>query len=487
MMRSAFLLALLCGLAALCLWRAGVAEPLTAKNIPAEAPTVCGFAQGEMAPLQPLVELLGATMTKDAGVITVTRQGKTCILTVGKTEAQDNGQAVTLPAPPLAVGESLFVPLQPLAKALGLTCMVNKASGVVNLKYETGTLVLPYESMVTADGGKTKPLAASDYRDCEEQLFVMNADGSEVHRLTYRVFGVRLPDFSADGQKWAYLRSPLFFPLGSVFAREAGSPISTCLRMSDSAGGVHFCQDAAISPDGATVLYSEASQVPEGAEGDPSCNIFSIPFSGGTPKKLVQGISPSFSPDGHTVVFSGFDMAKKESVVTLMDPDGKNQRVIGQGDMAQFSPDGTYLLFYRSYVKGEDPQQCITTCKLAAKMRDVKVYEAPKDQRDTDELDAVFTPDSQHILFVRKDKGLWMMNPDRGKPRQLTTGTTDHNPTCLPDGKHVLFLRDNHLYQMTINGTDITPLLANLDIHAAKPSPDGKLIFFLVQPQGTGE
>lgn len=483
-MRRSFLPALaLLGVGLLCAGMAQAQVAPTAKSIVMEAPDVFGFKEAAMAPLPPLLEMLDATLKTDdkTGALTITRQDKAFTCTIDHTAAQANGKAVTLGLAPFKSGNLCFVPLAPLTQALGGACVVDTAKNTAVLTLPGAKpLTLPYMKMETTDEQQQmKPMTVKEYRDSEDQLFVMNADGSDVRRLTYNVYGTRLPSFSSDGSKWAYLRAPIIFPLGSVYIRSATNPLSTCVCAADMVGGSSICQDTVISPDGKTVYYSQAQET---ANGEGTCDVYCKPFAGGAMRKLAMGISPTLSPDGHTIAFSGIDMAKKETLITLMDTDGQKKRVIGEGDVASFSPDGQQLLFYRSYQKGEDPPQFVVTCKLAAEAKDIAVVEPGVKERTTDERNATFTPDSQHIICARKGQGVWIMKTDRTDAKQLTK-EDDSYPVCMPDGATMLFIRKGHLFRMKSDGSEVTPLVPTLDVHEAKPSPDGKLIYFLVQPQ----
>jgi len=479
MLRTRVLLTLsLCMPALLC----AVAGWTQAARISVEVPDALSYTQGNMVALQPMLELSGATMSKGAnGIVTVTRQGKTFAFQPGKTAAKANGTAVALPMAPVAAGEVILVPVGALVQALGGTCTLDKAKKVVKVAMSgMAPLALPTQEMVTTDeNGKSKPLAPKDFRDSSDQLYVMNADGSSIHRLTYGTANVTLPAFSKDGSKWAYMRNPSFMPLGDVFVRSADSPVSTCVRTSDMAKGSRVCISASLSPDGATAYFSE---MPMTGDGLPS--VCCCPFTGGTAKTIATGIFPAISPDGHTIAFVGADATKEHPQIMLMDADGTHQRLVkpGQANGMQFSADGSLLIFTMPYSEKDDAPQFIIICRPAAEAKEIKCIEAPADQRTDGESSPSIAPDSQRLVFLVKDKGIWSMKPDRSERKQISTQKAT-SVVCEPDGAHCLYTTDAGLFRMKLDGSEVTPLAKGIDVKSAEPSPDGKLIYFLVQPQ----
>jgi len=80
-----------------------------------------------------------------------------------------------------------------------------------------------------------------------------------------------------------------------------------------------------------------------------------------------------------------------------------------------------------------------------------------------------FSADGGRIVYV--NKGIWIINADGSNPRALTTDTkkfTDYGPAFSPDGRTVIFTRDNEgkggdLYTMTADGRNQRALTHHKD------------------------
>jgi WD40-like Beta Propeller Repeat len=137
-----------------------------------------------------------------------------------------------------------------------------------------------------------------------QDIYVMDADGSNVHRLT---------------------RSPY--------------------------------QDAwpSWSPDGSTILYANYGPTPIDPNGNsPTEEIYSVPAAGGTPARLTHNQKDdgqaAYSPDGTQIAYH------RNGGLWIMDADGSNAHEVplpasfgrwGKGYTPHWSPDGTKIAFTR--------------------------------------------------------------------------------------------------------------------------------------------
>jgi hypothetical protein len=150
----------------------------------------------------------------------------------------------------------------------------------------------------SSDGSQ---MAFESFKDGSGDIYVMDADGSNVRKLT---------DSPADDQ-WP-----------------------------------------AWSPNGTTIVYSNTGATPPDVGGfSPTSEIYTVPVSGGAPTRLtddrVSDSQPEYSPDGTQIAFN------RNGGLWIMDADGHNAEEVSlpgnccTGFTPRWSPDGTRIAFTR--------------------------------------------------------------------------------------------------------------------------------------------
>ena len=177
--------------------------------------------------------------------------------------------------------------------------------------------------------GANGEIAFTSTRDGDEDIYVMNPDGSGQTRLTTDRAGDGAPAFSRDGLRGSRFESTRLWPVPSIYGMGAdGSGQTNLTRL----GGDDL--EPSFSPSG-RIAYARN----EGGNLD----IFAMNADGSGRVNLTNTpgfgeLAPSFSPDGSKILFTrGFD-------IHVMNADGTGQRNLTNSSAAEnnatFSPDG---------------------------------------------------------------------------------------------------------------------------------------------------
>jgi Tol biopolymer transport system component len=194
----------------------------------------------------------------------------------------------------------------------------------------------------SADG--TALAFTSDLREKDYfEIYTMNADGSEIQRLTDSQWDDNSPSFSPDGGK-------------IVFASDRSGIFQIFVMNSDGSEQTPLTEDSYISgqpewsPDGTKIVYSSNQ------DSGFALDIYVMDSDGSDKTRITSAdghdFAPAWSPDGKQVVFTSTrDSTNNNEVrrIYVMDADGSNQNKLATfySDWPDWSPDGTRIVFTR--------------------------------------------------------------------------------------------------------------------------------------------
>jgi TolB protein len=220
----------------------------------------------------------------------------------------------------------------------------------------TGT---PDIFLMDPDGGNVRPVVTSDAvdqtpvlspdgttiafvsdRDGRNAIYLVNIDGTGLHRLTGDTFPEADPAWSPDRQKLAYTRSSQTMEGRGLFVAGADGSDVTLLR---DAGA-----QPAWSPDGTRIAFSAASTA-----NDPRTSLWLMDADGSNVLELpataaASADDPAWSPDGTRIAYGG---AISNQDIFVVNADGSDPvNLTNTADPAgeiqpAWSPDGAYIVF----------------------------------------------------------------------------------------------------------------------------------------------
>ncbi len=220
--------------------------------------------------------------------------------------------------------------------------------GVPSMAQETENLSIFEDAYPFWSPDGSRIVFHSTRAGAEDQIFIMNADGSGVRQLTFTEAANRTAVFSPDGRKIAFQSER--DGNREIYVMNADGSEQTRLTFEDSEDS-----HPKWSGDGRQIIFDSVRANPElGYE-----NIYIMSADGSgvervTERQEVDSYS-SLSPDGSKVLFrrilptGGNTQSGRNSEVFVMDRDGSNAINLSKhpdfDGYPSWSPDGRYVLF----------------------------------------------------------------------------------------------------------------------------------------------
>jgi Tol biopolymer transport system component len=269
-----------------------------------------------------------------------------------------------------------------------------------------------------APSARNSKIAFVSNRDGHDALYVMNADGTGLVRLSEDSVNNSSPAWSLDGRRIAFVRwteeehpPRVSFNLAVMNADGSGLTNLTHNKSNESVEIGH----PTWSPDGTMIAFDQQLMA------DQTTEIYVVNADGSNLIRLtndaISVASPAWSPDGkHIAFFTDVGLA-------LITPDGTGRKILLRRTLESspipesWSPDGRAIALVRiSYGPTEaDVFTDISLLDLTGKERRLT--------RDGHSDAPVWSPDGTKIAFVRTRNGnadIYLMNPDGTEISRLT-------------------------------------------------------------------
>ncbi len=282
----------------------------------------------------------------------------------------------------------------------------------------------------TLTGGGTGAIAFASMQDGIPQIYLANADGSNLQPLTHELNGACQPSWSPDGKKLVYV-SPCAnkndqYPQSSLYVLEIETGSVTPLP---SVRGGDF--EPAWAPDGEKIAFTSLR--------DLSMQIYVIDLTDLSvltltkPGNNAQSRQPAWSPDGEQIAYTVGRSGLLQIWKMLSNGSDAAIQLIRSGSnvwdsQPAWSPDGTYILYSKSRGVSSAP------AALARYNLDESI--APAIDLLLPVLDVTFSPDGNWIAYetlLSNNQDIYIYNLSGGAPQRLTTSPAlDFDPAWRP-------------------------------------------------------
>lgn len=211
--------------------------------------------------------------------------------------------------------------------------------------------------------------------------------------------------------------------------------------------------DVDVSPDGQTLAFTLLG------------DIYTMPISGGTPKRIAEGLAwevqPRFSPDGTRIAFTS-DRGGGDNI-WVMNVDGSDKRQVTKEDFRllnqpNWSPDGRFIAAKKHFTTERSAGTGEIWMYHVSGGGGVQVVERANERLQKELGEPVFAPDGSAIYYTRNttpgntfeyaqdsNAGIFAIERHDLATGEVTTAVSGYGgavrPAPSPDGKELAFVR----------------------------------------------
>ena len=163
------------------------------------------------------------------------------------------------------------------------------------------------------------------------EIYVVNADGTNLKQLTNNSIGAQYPAWSPDGKKIAFAA----VKDGGIYTMNADGTNLTRIvyktAYDEYTDKDYICENTAPSwsPDGSMICYESYGDEDSGTT-VPNANIYIVNADGTNMRRITNGLTyegqPAWSPDGTKIIVNRWSDSR--SKIYVMDADGNNVSTI---------------------------------------------------------------------------------------------------------------------------------------------------------------
>lgn len=306
------------------------------------------------------------------------------------------------------------------------------------------------QSTVTQSVAITARIAFFSDPEGDDEIYIMNADGSGIVKVTDNSANDRYPAWSPDGAKIAFESTRDGNPEIYVMSADGSGQI----RLTDAPGGDWY---PAWSPDGEHIAYSSQR------DGNVEIIVMNADGSGQTllTQNSVNDWRPAWSPDGQEIAF--YSGTVDDFEIYVMASDGSGQTRLTQSAVKDW---------HLEWLLGREriAFQPASIGSIMVSLLNIQGWRrVQQPDNPVSDWDPSWSPDGSQIAFTSDRDGnteVYLMDVDSLEQTRVTQNSAhDTQPVWSPDGEQIAFTSDRdgnyEIYLMNIDGSDQTRLTVN--------------------------